>query len=56
LELPVEQLQYQLDVNVFGPFRVTQAFAPMIIESKGRIATLVRLQVFYLAQCMALIV
>jgi 3-hydroxybutyrate dehydrogenase len=39
LELPVEQLQYQLDVNVFGPFRVTQAFAPMIIESKGRIAT-----------------
>ena len=39
IELPVEQLQYQMDVNVFGPFRVTQAFAPMIIESKGRIAT-----------------
>jgi NAD(P)-dependent dehydrogenase (short-subunit alcohol dehydrogenase family) len=39
LELPLEQLQYQMDVNVFGPFRVTQAFAPMIIESKGRIAT-----------------
>jgi NAD(P)-dependent dehydrogenase (short-subunit alcohol dehydrogenase family) len=39
LELPAEQLQYQMDVNVFGPFRVTQAFAPMIIESKGRIAT-----------------
>ena len=39
LELPVEQLQYQIDVNVLGPFRVTQAFAPMIIESKGRIAT-----------------
>jgi len=39
LELPVKQLQYQIDVNVFGPFRVTQAFAPMIIESKGRIAT-----------------
>ncbi|KAJ1382059.1 hypothetical protein B484DRAFT_319562, partial [Ochromonadaceae sp. CCMP2298] len=39
LELPLEQLQYQIDVNVFGPFRVTQAFAPMIIESKGRIAT-----------------
>jgi len=39
LELPPEQLQYQMDVNVFGPFRVTQAFAPMIIESKGRIAT-----------------
>jgi len=39
IELPVEQLQYQFDVNVLGPFRVTQAFAPMIIESKGRIAT-----------------
>ena len=39
LSLPVEQLQYQIDVNVFGPFRVTQAFAPMIIESIGRIAT-----------------
>jgi NAD(P)-dependent dehydrogenase (short-subunit alcohol dehydrogenase family) len=39
LELPLEQLQYQMDINVFGPFRVTQAFAPMIIESKGRIAT-----------------
>jgi NAD(P)-dependent dehydrogenase (short-subunit alcohol dehydrogenase family) len=39
LETPVEQLQYQMDVNVYGPFRVTQAFAPLIIESKGRIAT-----------------
>lgn len=39
IELPVEQLQYQFDVNVLGPFRVTQAFAPLIIESKGRIAT-----------------
>jgi NAD(P)-dependent dehydrogenase (short-subunit alcohol dehydrogenase family) len=39
LEMPVETLSYQMDVNVFGPFRVTQAFAPMIINSKGRIAT-----------------
>jgi len=39
VEMPVEQLQYQMDVNVFGPFRVTQAFAPMIMKSKGRIAT-----------------
>jgi NAD(P)-dependent dehydrogenase (short-subunit alcohol dehydrogenase family) len=39
IEIPVEQLQYQMDVNVYGPYRVTQAFAPMIIESKGRIAT-----------------
>ncbi|MGB5325721.1 MAG: SDR family oxidoreductase, partial [Pseudomonadales bacterium] len=39
LELPVEQLHYQMDVNVYGPFRVTQAFAPLIMASKGRIAT-----------------
>ena len=39
LEVPVEQLHYQMDVNVYGPFRVTQAFAPLIMESKGRIAT-----------------
>lgn len=39
IEVPVEQLDYQLDVNVLGPYRVLQAFAPMIIESKGRIAT-----------------
>lgn len=39
LETPVDQVQYQMDINVYGPLRVTQAFAPMIIESKGRIAT-----------------
>jgi len=39
IEVPVEELDYQLDVNVLGPYRVLQAFAPMIIESKGRIAT-----------------
>ncbi len=38
-EVPVAELEYQMDVNVFGPYRVLQAFAPMIIESKGRIAT-----------------
>jgi 3-hydroxybutyrate dehydrogenase len=39
LEVPVEQLHYQMDVNVYGVVRVTQAFSPLIIESKGRIAT-----------------
>jgi 3-hydroxybutyrate dehydrogenase len=39
LEVPVEQLHYQMDVNVYGPVRVTQAFAPLIIQSKGRIVT-----------------
>ena len=39
LEVPIEQLHYQMDVNVYGPVRVTQAFAPLIIQSKGRIVT-----------------
>lgn len=39
IELPVEQVEYQMDVNVYGPMRVTQAFAPLIIKSQGRIAT-----------------
>ena len=39
IEVPVDELEWQLNVNVLGPFRVTQAFAPMIIESKGRITT-----------------
>ena len=39
IELSEEDLQFQMDVNVFGPYRVTKAFAPLIIESKGRIIT-----------------
>ena len=33
-------LEFIFDVNVFGVFRVTKAFAPMIIESKGRIVNI----------------
>lgn len=39
IELSEEDLQFQIDVNLFGPYRVTKAFAPLIIESKGRIIT-----------------
>lgn len=39
IEIPEEDLQFQLDVNLFGPYRVTKAFAPLLIESKGRIMT-----------------
>ena len=39
LEVDVSELEYLMNVNVYGPYRVTQAFAPMIIESKGRIAS-----------------
>lgn len=39
IEVSEEDLEFQMDVNVFGPYRVTKAFAPMIIESQGRIST-----------------
>jgi NAD(P)-dependent dehydrogenase (short-subunit alcohol dehydrogenase family) len=39
IETDEEDMQFQMDVNLFGPYRVTKAFAPLIIESKGRITT-----------------
>ncbi|MEO1201060.1 MAG: SDR family oxidoreductase [Pseudomonadota bacterium] len=39
VDVPVEELEWIMDVNVYGPYRVTKAFAPMIIDSKGRITT-----------------
>ena len=39
IELPEEDMVFQLDVNLFGPYRVTKAFAELLIESKGRIMT-----------------
>lgn len=40
IDVDVEEVKWLMDVNVFGVYRVTQAFAPMIIESKGRITTI----------------
>jgi len=39
IETDEDDMQFQMDVNVFGPYRVTKAFAPLIIASKGRITT-----------------
>jgi len=39
IEIEESEMQFQMDVNLFGPYRVTKAFAPLIIESKGRITT-----------------
>lgn len=39
-DVSVDETIWLFDVNVFGVYRVTQAFAPMIIESKGRISTI----------------
>lgn len=35
-----DELNWILNVNVVGVFRVTKAFAPLIIESKGRISNI----------------
>lgn len=37
IEMPDEDMEFQLDVNLLGPFRITKAFAPFLIESKGRV-------------------
>ena len=40
IEAEESDLEFLFDVNVYGVFRVTKAFAPMIIESKGRIVNI----------------
>jgi len=40
IEVPVEELEWLMDINVTGVYRVTQAFAPLVIESKGRITNI----------------
>ena len=39
IEVDEDDLVFQLDVNVLGPYRVTKAFAPLLIESRGRVST-----------------
>jgi NAD(P)-dependent dehydrogenase (short-subunit alcohol dehydrogenase family) len=39
LETPVEEQNFVYSVNVEGVYRTTQAFAPLVVESKGRIVT-----------------
>lgn len=40
VDVDLEEFKWLMDVNVYGVYRMTQAFAPMIIESKGRISTI----------------
>jgi NAD(P)-dependent dehydrogenase (short-subunit alcohol dehydrogenase family) len=40
IEVEEDELDFQFDVNVFGPYRITKAFAPLIMESKCRITTI----------------
>ena len=37
IETEEEDLHFQLNVNVYGPYRITKAFSPLIIEAQGRI-------------------
>jgi NAD(P)-dependent dehydrogenase (short-subunit alcohol dehydrogenase family) len=37
IEMPERDMAFQLNVNLIGPYRVTKAFAPLLIESRGRI-------------------
>lgn len=39
IEMPLSDLEFQMDVNVTGPFLVTKAFAPLLIENGGRVST-----------------
>lgn len=40
IEADISELEFLFDVNVFGVFRVTKAFAPLVIESQGRIVNI----------------
>jgi NAD(P)-dependent dehydrogenase (short-subunit alcohol dehydrogenase family) len=40
IDVEERELQALMDVNVFGPYRVTKAFAPLLIAGKGRIVTI----------------
>lgn len=37
VEMDDRDMTQLLDVNVLGPFRVTKAFSPLLLESKGRV-------------------
>jgi NAD(P)-dependent dehydrogenase (short-subunit alcohol dehydrogenase family) len=40
VEIPESDVEFVMNVNVFGPYRVTKAFAPLLIESGGRVTTI----------------
>jgi len=40
IEVSEKDMQFQMNVNLFGPYRINKAFAPLIIKNKGRISTI----------------
>jgi len=41
-----DAFDFQMQVNVYGVFRVTKAFAPLVVESKGRIVNISSISAF----------
>jgi NAD(P)-dependent dehydrogenase (short-subunit alcohol dehydrogenase family) len=39
-ETSMQEFDLLMQVNVYGPYRMTKAFTPLILEGKGRIATI----------------
>lgn len=39
IEVTEKDLTFQFEANVYGPYRMTKAFAPLLIASKGRVLT-----------------
>jgi NAD(P)-dependent dehydrogenase (short-subunit alcohol dehydrogenase family) len=37
IEVEEKELDFIFGVNMYGPYRITKAFAPMLLESKGRV-------------------
>jgi len=37
IEADEKDLDYIFSVNLYGPYRITKAFAPLLIQSKGRV-------------------
>ena len=40
IEATEEEMDFIFDVNLMGPYRITRAFAPLLLESKGRIVNI----------------
>lgn len=40
IETDIEELEWLFDVNVYGPYRITKAFAPLLLEARGRVVNI----------------
>jgi NAD(P)-dependent dehydrogenase (short-subunit alcohol dehydrogenase family) len=40
IEMSEQELNFVLSVNLYGPYRITKAFAPLLLESKGRVVNI----------------